>query len=227
MAPSAFPFSARWQQKCPVLVAKLDRLSREVHFILAFIVCELGADVDPFVLHLYAALAEKERALISQRTKVALKAAKDGGQVLGNPNLDAIRGLAAAATREASARYTANVLPIIREIQASGVTSLRGIAAALTARCRDGAWRAMEHHAGIKFAQARTGGMKHPASKRAPKPGETSNVTSRPWRPWAGAGKRPDIGAYGANHPLQTKTGRPLADPPHRCRYAAPGRLFA
>jgi DNA invertase Pin-like site-specific DNA recombinase len=107
-----------------------------------------GADVDPFVLHLYAALAEKERALISQRTKVALKAAKNRGQVLGNPNLDAIRGLAAAATREASARYTANVLPVIREIQASGVTSLRGIAAALTARgvatARGGQWNAMQ-----------------------------------------------------------------------------------
>jgi DNA invertase Pin-like site-specific DNA recombinase len=132
---------AAQKQKCPVLVAKLDRLSRDVHFVsglmvhkVAFIVCELGADVDQFVLHLYAALAEKERALISQGTKVALKAAKDRGQVLGNPNLDAVRGLAAAATREASARYTANVLPVIREIQASGVTSLRGIAAALTAR---------------------------------------------------------------------------------------------
>ena len=143
------------KQKCPVLVAKLDRLSRDVHFVsglmvhkVAFIVCELGADVDPFVLHLYAALAEKERALISQRTKVALKAAKDRGQVLGNPNLDAIRVLAAAATREASARYAANVLPVIREIQTSGVTSLRGVAAALTARgiptARGGQWNAMQ-----------------------------------------------------------------------------------
>src|SRR6266852_6717258 len=62
--------------KCPVAVAKLDRLSRDVHFIsglmahrVAFVVAELGADVDPFVLHLFAAVAEKERALISARTK--------------------------------------------------------------------------------------------------------------------------------------------------------------
>ena len=55
--------------KCPVLVAKLDRLSRDVHFIsglmshrVPFIVAELGADADPFMLHLYAALAEKERS---------------------------------------------------------------------------------------------------------------------------------------------------------------------
>ena len=69
--------------KCPVLVAKLDGLSRDLHFIsglmthrVPFVVAELGADADPFMLHLYAALAEKERALISQRTKAALAAKK-------------------------------------------------------------------------------------------------------------------------------------------------------
>ena len=58
--------------RCHVAVAKLDRLSRDVHFIsglmahkVPFLVAELGPDVDPFVLHLFAALAEKERALIS------------------------------------------------------------------------------------------------------------------------------------------------------------------
>jgi DNA invertase Pin-like site-specific DNA recombinase len=61
------------------MVPKLDRLSRDVHFIsglmkhrVNFIVTELGADVEPFLLHIYAALAEKERRLISQRTKDAL-----------------------------------------------------------------------------------------------------------------------------------------------------------
>src|SRR6185503_5879442 len=60
--------------KCPVIVSKLDRLSRDVAFIsglmaqrVHFIVAELGADADPFMLHLYAALAEKERRLISDR----------------------------------------------------------------------------------------------------------------------------------------------------------------
>jgi DNA invertase Pin-like site-specific DNA recombinase len=76
--------------KAPVIVAKLDRLSRDVHFIsglmkhkVAFIVAELGADTDPFLLHIYAALAEKERALISRRTKDALAAAKARGVVIG------------------------------------------------------------------------------------------------------------------------------------------------
>ena len=61
-----------------------------------FIVTELGSDVDPFVLHLYAALAEKERALISQRTKAALSAAKARGQTLGNPKLAEARAIANA-----------------------------------------------------------------------------------------------------------------------------------
>jgi DNA invertase Pin-like site-specific DNA recombinase len=78
----------------PVIVAKLDRLSRDVAFIsglmaqkVPFIVAELGADTDPFMLHLYAALAEKERALIATRTKAALRAAKARGVTLGNPKL--------------------------------------------------------------------------------------------------------------------------------------------
>lgn len=77
---------------CPVIVAKLDRLSRDVHFIsglmvqrVAFIVCALGVNVDPFMLHIYAALAEKERAMISERTIGALAAAKERGVKLGCP----------------------------------------------------------------------------------------------------------------------------------------------
>ena len=76
--------------KVPVIVAKLDRLSRDVHFIsglmkhrVPFIVAELGADTDPFMLHIYAALAEKGGALISRRTKEALAAAKARGVVIG------------------------------------------------------------------------------------------------------------------------------------------------
>lgn len=76
--------------KTPVIVAKLDRLSRDVHFIsglmkhkVSFIVADLGADTDPFMLHIYAALAEKERKMISDRTKQALASAKANGKQLG------------------------------------------------------------------------------------------------------------------------------------------------
>src|SRR3979411_2069767 len=78
--------------KCSVVVAKLDRLSRDVAFVaglmaqrVPFIVAELGRDADPFMLHLYAALAEKERRLISDRTKAALAIRKASGGKLGNP----------------------------------------------------------------------------------------------------------------------------------------------
>ncbi len=125
-----------------MIVAKLDRLSRDVAFVaglmaqrVPFIVTELGADADPFMLHVYAALAEKERAMISARTKAALQAKKATGTALGNrTNLEeaAKRG-AAANAREADA-FASNIIPVVRSIQAAGVTSLRGIADALNAR---------------------------------------------------------------------------------------------
>src|SRR6185295_3887982 len=82
----AAALSAAKAARCPVIVSKLDRLSRDVAFIsglmaqrVPFIVTELGADADPFMLHLYAALAEKERRLISERTRSALAAKKSKG----------------------------------------------------------------------------------------------------------------------------------------------------
>ena len=88
----AAALSAARSARCSVLVSKLDRLSRDVAFVsglmaqrVPFIVAELGRDADPFMLHLYAALAEKERRLISDRTKAALAAKKAAGGKLGNP----------------------------------------------------------------------------------------------------------------------------------------------
>jgi DNA invertase Pin-like site-specific DNA recombinase len=74
-----------------------------------FLVAELGPDVDPFVLHLFAALAEKERALISTRTRQALAAAKSRGVTLGNPKLSVARkGAVEAVTAEAD-RFAARM----------------------------------------------------------------------------------------------------------------------
>jgi DNA invertase Pin-like site-specific DNA recombinase len=141
------------KRKCSVVVAKLDRLSRDVHFIsglmahrVPFLVAELGPDVDPFILHLFAALAEKERAMISTRTKAALAAAKARGVILGGPRLTEARKLAHAASKANADQHAANVLPIIREVQKSGATTLRDIAQALNARgvhtARGGQWYA-------------------------------------------------------------------------------------
>jgi DNA invertase Pin-like site-specific DNA recombinase len=136
-----------------VAVAKLDRLSRDVHFIsglmahkVPFVVAELGADVDPFILHLFAALAQKERAMISSRTKAALAAAKARGVTLGSPELPKARKSAVAAIKALADQHSANVLPVIREIRRAGATSLRQIADALNARgittARGGQWYA-------------------------------------------------------------------------------------
>ena len=112
-----------------------------------FVVSELGPDVDPFVLHLFAALAEKERALISGRTKSALAAAKARGVPLGNPNIAAARCHAVAAIKAEADRTASNVMPIIAEIRRSGATTLRQIVDALSARGvptpRGGRWHAM------------------------------------------------------------------------------------
>jgi DNA invertase Pin-like site-specific DNA recombinase len=148
--------------RCAVVVAKLDRLSRDVAFIsglmaqrVPFIVADLGADADPFMLHLFAALAEKERAMISHRTRAALAAAKARGQKLGNPNLGAAREAAATALRAGADNHAANVLPVIAQIQKSGATTLRAIAEALNARGiqtpRGRRWEAMS----VKNALAR------------------------------------------------------------------------
>jgi DNA invertase Pin-like site-specific DNA recombinase len=103
------------QRKAPIIVAKLDRLSRDVHYIsglmkhrVPFIVTELGTDTDPFLLHIYAALAEKERALISRRTNDALAAAKARGVRLGG-----LRSKGEEFQREAAAR--AEALRPVRE----------------------------------------------------------------------------------------------------------------
>jgi DNA invertase Pin-like site-specific DNA recombinase len=141
------------RQRSAVAVAKLDRLSRDVHFIsglmvhrLPFVVTELGPDVDPFILHLFAALAEKERTMISARTKAALGAAKARGVALGGPKLAEARERAVASNMALADAYAANVLPVIREIRRTGATSLHQIAEALNARGittpRGGKWYA-------------------------------------------------------------------------------------
>jgi DNA invertase Pin-like site-specific DNA recombinase len=131
----------------PIVFAKLDRLSRDVHFIsslmskkVPFIVTALGKDIDPFMLHIYAAVAQKEREMISERTRSALKAAKARGVRLGNPKGrdtfgDEARKRAhaqSAEVRRAKALARARMLaPTFRKLRTDGITSANGMAAAL------------------------------------------------------------------------------------------------
>jgi DNA invertase Pin-like site-specific DNA recombinase len=130
------------KQKCSVVVAKLDRLSRDVAFVaglmsqrVPFIVAELGADADPFMLHIYAALAEKERRMISARTRAALRAAKARGVVLGNRQQ-------AARNRELARAEAEALRPVLTELKH---LSSRQIAIELTHRGvatpRGGKWQ--------------------------------------------------------------------------------------
>ena len=134
--------------------AKLDRLSRNLAFIATLMdsnVEFIAADnphANRLTVHILAAVAEHERTAISERTRAALQAAKHRGVKLGGPRLAAARKSSIKARSEAADAFAANVRPIIKEIQASGVSSLRGVARALTARgmrtARGGDWTAVQ-----------------------------------------------------------------------------------
>jgi DNA invertase Pin-like site-specific DNA recombinase len=108
-----------------------------------FVVAELGSDVDPLILHPFAALAEKGRAMISVRTKAALAAAKARGVKLGGPKLAKARKVALEAIGAAADNHAANVLPIIREIRKAGANAPGDRGRAQCRRSDDGSGRAV------------------------------------------------------------------------------------
>jgi DNA invertase Pin-like site-specific DNA recombinase len=138
------------KQKAKLVIAKLDRLSRNLAFIATLMdsgvefVAVDNPHANKLTIHILAAVAQHEREIISARTSAALKAVKARGKQLGNPKLAEARRQAAAARKNSADRFSANVLPVIAEIQRSGIQSLRGIARALTARgiatARGGTW---------------------------------------------------------------------------------------
>ena len=119
----------------PIIVAKLDRLSRDVHFIsglmaerVPFICADLGTDTDSFRLHIYAAFAERERRMISLRTTEGLARAKARGVQLGGTN-------AQSQINQAEARERAEALrPILIDILGGRAMSANAIAAELNNR---------------------------------------------------------------------------------------------
>ena len=148
------------QQKATLVIAKLDRLARNVHFIsglmesgVEFLAVDMPS-ANRFVVHILAAVAEQEAEAISKRTKAALAAAKERGTVLGgrrvSPERFAEIGAAARKTfsAQAAAKGRAQVLPVIAEIQGKGISTLRAIAAELNERAvdapRGGQWSAVQ-----------------------------------------------------------------------------------
>ena len=128
--------------KCCVLVSKLDRLSRDVAFVaglmtqrVQLIVAELGRDADPFMLHLYAALAEKERRLISERTRAALAVRKATGSKLGNPsNIKEAGNVGRSSLIESANEHVRSLLPLLRTLRSEGVVTIGAVTRFLNAR---------------------------------------------------------------------------------------------
>ncbi len=147
------------QQKATLVIAKLDRLARNVHFIsglmesgVEFLAVDMPS-ANRFVVHILAAVAEQEAEAISKRTKAALAAARERGTVLGGRRVSPERfqeiGSAARQTFSAqAAKGRAQVLPVIAEIQGQGISTLRAIAAELNLRTvdapRGGQWSAVQ-----------------------------------------------------------------------------------
>jgi DNA invertase Pin-like site-specific DNA recombinase len=143
-----------------LIIAKLDRLARNVAFVSNLM--ESGVDfvavdfpqANRLTVHILAAVAEHEAAMISARTKAALAAAKARGVKLGGDrgHIRSVAAKGAAASRavrvEKANRKAADVAQIIADVQASGASSLRQIAVALNDRgipaARGGDWSAVQ-----------------------------------------------------------------------------------
>lgn len=137
-----------------LVIAKLDRLSRDAHFLLGldksgieFVACDNPA-ANKMTVGILAVIAQAEREMISARTKAALAASKARGTSLGGwrggPVVDSAKGTQ-AVTKAADA-FAARVAPMIRDMKAQGM-SLRTIAAELTSKgiktARGGKWSAV------------------------------------------------------------------------------------
>jgi DNA invertase Pin-like site-specific DNA recombinase len=147
------------QKKATLIIAKLDRLARNVHFIsglmasgVDFIACDMPA-ANKFVLHVMAAVAEQETDDISKRTKVALQAAKERGTVLGGRRVSVKRfaeigAQARKAHAAKAAGFAMGVRPVIEALKHEGCASLRELAAGLNNRGiaapRGGEWSAVQ-----------------------------------------------------------------------------------
>jgi DNA invertase Pin-like site-specific DNA recombinase len=160
------------RQKAKLVIAKLDRLSRNLAFIatlmdsgVEFIAVD-NPHANKLTIHILAAVAEHEREAISERTKAALAAAKARGTKLGSPDPAGAVKRMGVALKAQTAQFAGNVLPIIREIQNAGYSSHNAIAAQLNARkvatARGGRWTHMQ----VGNILKRAAGSAHPKARR-------------------------------------------------------------
>ncbi|WAP69305.1 recombinase family protein [Jiella pelagia] len=142
-----------------LVIAKLDRLSRDAAFLISlqkgsvkFVAADMP-EANEMVVGIMAVVAQAERKMISQRTKAALQAAKERGQKLGGFRGSKItaeaRAIGLEARRSRAKDRAADLMPVIEDLRKEGITSLNGLAKALTARgiptAKGGAeWSAMQ-----------------------------------------------------------------------------------
>src|SRR5262249_16774778 len=123
-----------------LVIAKLDRLSRNAAFLLMlqdsgvdFVACDCP-NADKFSVGILALMAQRERELISQRTKAGLAVVKARGTTLGNPNPRKALKMARGGNQDRAEEFAKSLAPVIAQLRKAHVTSLRGFAEALNAR---------------------------------------------------------------------------------------------
>lgn len=154
-----------------LLIAKLDRLSRNAAFLLTlrdsgvrFIAADMP-DANELTVGIMALVAQQEREAISKRTREALGAAKARGQKLGNPNgAAALRnaqkgnGAAVSVLKASADAHAKRLRPVLDDLAGHGITSLAAVAAALNERGmltpRGGSW----HKSSVRNLIARLAG---------------------------------------------------------------------
>jgi len=143
------------KHRATLVIAKLDRLSRNVAFIanlmeagVEFVAADMP-HANRLTVHILAAVAEHEREMISQRTRAALAAVKSRGVQLGNrSNIEVAQARSRQARMVQADQFTSNILPVVLQIKGAGVQTLSGIAETLNARglrtARGGEWQAVQ-----------------------------------------------------------------------------------
>lgn len=126
--------------KATLVIAKLDRLARNAEFLLRlqnsgvdFVCCDCP-NADKFTVGILALVAQRERELISERTRLGLAAAKTKGVKLGTPNPEKAVAAMVASNKTAKSEFAAKVVPIIEGIKSAGVKTLQGICDCLNRR---------------------------------------------------------------------------------------------
>jgi DNA invertase Pin-like site-specific DNA recombinase len=128
------------RNKATLVIAKLDRLARNAEFLLRlqnsgadFVCCDCP-NADRFTVGILALVAQRERELIGERTRLGLAALKNKGIKLGTPNPQKAVAAMKVANKTAKMEFAAKVFPIIEEIKSAGVQTLRGICECLNRR---------------------------------------------------------------------------------------------